>query len=136
VADEEGKIAAHNILNGNTRKVDYSVLPSAVFTIPNLASVGLSEDEAKKKGLNFRVNQGTTIGMPSSKRIGEKHSGYKILISKTDNTIIGAHLARHNASEVINVFGLAIKFGIKASELAEFMWAYPTYTSDLKYMVK
>jgi glutathione reductase (NADPH) len=136
VADEEGKIAAHNILNGNTKKVDYSVLPSAVFTIPNLASVGLTEGDAKKKGLDFRVNQGTTTRMPSSKRIGENHSGYKILINKTDDTIIGAHLARHNASEVINVFGLAIKFGIKASELAEFMWAYPTYTSDLKYMVK
>jgi glutathione reductase (NADPH) len=136
VADEEGKIAAQNILNGNTKKVDYSVLPSAVFTIPNLASVGLTEDEAKQKGIDFRVNHGTTTGMPSSKRIGENHSGYKILINKTDDTIIGAHLARHNAGEVINVFGLAIKFQIKASELAEFMWAYPTYTSDLKYMVK
>ncbi|MFT5803261.1 MAG: glutathione reductase (NADPH) [Patiriisocius sp.] len=136
VADEEGKIAAHNILNGNTKKVDYSVLPSAVFTIPNLASVGLTEDEANEQGLDYRVNHGTTTRMPSSKRIGENHAGYKILISKVDNTIIGAHIARHNAGEVINVFGLAIKFGIKASELAEFMWAYPTYTSDLKYMVK
>jgi glutathione reductase (NADPH) len=45
-------------------------------------------------------------------------------------------MARHNASEVINIFVLGIKHGIKASELAEFLWAYPTYTSDLKYMVK
>ncbi len=45
-------------------------------------------------------------------------------------------MARHNASEVINVFALAMKHGIKATALAEFPWAYPTYTSDLKYMVK
>ncbi|HIG31452.1 MAG TPA: NAD(P)/FAD-dependent oxidoreductase [Verrucomicrobiales bacterium] len=136
VADEEGKTAAHNILNGNSKSVDYSVVPSTVFTIPNLATIGLTEKQATEQKLNYRVNQGTTINWPSSKRIGEKHSGYKVLINTDDEKIIGAHLARHNASEVINIFGLAVKHGIKASELAEFMWAYPTYTSDLKYMVK
>ena len=135
VADEEGKIAGHNILNGNSKSVDYSVVPSAVFTIPTLAAVGLTEKQATEKGLNYRVNKGTTINWPSSKRIGEERSGYKVLINTDDETIIGAHMARHNASEVINIFGLAIKYGIKASQLAEFMWAYPTYTSDLKYMV-
>lgn len=135
-ADEEGKVAAHNILNGNSKEVDYSVVPSAVFTIPNLATVGLTEDQARAKGFDFRTNCGTTTGWPSSKRIGEEHSGYKVTINSQDDTIIGAHLARHNASEVINLFALAMKHGITASQLAEFMWAYPTYSSDLKYMVK
>ena len=135
VADQEGKIAAHNILRGNSRAVDYSVVPSTVFTIPSLATVGLTEQQAAEQDLDFRVNQGSTIDWPSSKRIGEAHSGYKVLINKQDDTIIGAHLVRHNSSEVINIFGLAMKHGIKASQLANFMWAYPTYTSDLKYMV-
>ncbi|MFT5403726.1 MAG: glutathione reductase (NADPH) [Verrucomicrobiales bacterium] len=135
VADEEGKVAAHNILYGNSRTVDYSVVPSAVFTIPNLATVGLTEDQATAQGLDFRVNRGTTTGWPSSRRIGETHSGYKVLINNADNTIIGAHLARHLASETINIFALAIRHGIRAAELSEFLWAYPTYTSDLKYMV-
>ena len=136
VADEEGKVAAENILDGNTRSVDYSVIPTAVFTIPNVASVGLTEKEAEEKNLDFRIKRGTTTGWPSSKRIGEKRSAYKILISNEDDTIVGAHLARHNASEVINIFGLAMKYRIPASELANFPWAYPTYTSDLKYMVR
>ena len=136
VADEEGKVAAHNILGTTPRPVDYSVVPSAVFTIPTLATVGLTESEASQQGLDFRVKTGSSSGWPSSKRIGEKHAGYKILISNTDDTIIGAHLARHNASEVINIFALAIKYGIKATDLAEFLWAYPTYTSDLKSMVR
>lgn len=136
VADEEGKVAAENILNGNTSSVDYSVIPTAVFTIPNVASVGLTEKEAEEKNLDFRIKRGATTGWPSSKRIGEKRSAYKILISNEDDTIIGAHLARHNASEVINIFGLAMKYRIPASMLANFPWAYPTYTSDLKYMVR
>lgn len=136
VADEEGKTAAHNILEGNVKSVDYSVIPSAVFTIPSIGSVGLTEEQAKQQGLDFRVNQSPEITWASSKRIGEKYAGYKVLINNQDNTVIGAHLARHNASEVINVFALAMKHGIKASDLAEFMWAYPTMVSDIKYMVK
>jgi glutathione reductase (NADPH) len=136
VADEEGKTAAHNILHGNEKSVDYDVIPSAVFTIPSIGSVGLTEAQSKSKNLDFRVNQGTTKNWPSSKRIGETHSAYKVIIDNQSNEIIGAHLARHNASECINVLALAMKFHIKAKELAEFMWAYPTLTSDLKYMVK
>lgn len=136
VADEEGKKAAQNILEDNQHPVDYSGIPSAVFTIPSIGTVGLTEDQAREKGLNFRVNQGTTTDWPSSKRIGETHSGYKVLIDEDSQEILGAHLARHNASEAINTFALAMKFHIKAPDLANFMWAYPTITSDLKYMVK
>jgi glutathione reductase (NADPH) len=136
VADEEGKTAACNILNGNIKTVDYSVIPSVVFTIPSIGSVGLTEEQAQQKKLNFRVNQGMTTDWPSSKRIGEEHGTYKIIIDKQTDEILGAHIARHNSSEAINVLALAMKFKIKASELAEFMWSYPTVTSDLKYMVK
>ena len=136
VADAEGKAAARNILKGNVSEMDYSVIPSAVFTIPSIGSVGLTEEKAQEKGLDFRVNKGTTTGWPSSKRIGETHSAYKVLIDNGTNEILGAHIARHNASEAINILALAIKYHIKAADLADFMWAYPTITSDLKYMVK
>ncbi len=136
VADEEGKTAAYNILKGNIKTIDYSVVPSVVFTIPPIGAVGLTEEQAKLKKLNFRVNQGMTTNWPSSKRIGEEHGAYKILIDKQTDEILGAHIARHNSSESINVLALAIKHRIKASALAEFMWSYPTVTSDLKYMVK
>ena len=136
VADEEGKTAARNILEDNIKTIDYSVVPSVVFTIPSIGSVGLTEEQAKKQALDFRVNQGMTTHWPSSKRIGEEHGTYKILIDNQTNEILGAHIARHNSCEAINVLALAMKHKITASELAEFMWAYPTITSDLKYMVK
>lgn len=136
VADEEGKTAAKNILDGNVKSVDYSVIPSAVFTIPSIGSVGMTEEQANNQDLDFRMNRGTTADWPSSKRIGEKHSGYKVLIDNQTDEILGAHIARHNASEAINTLALAMKYHIKAADLADFMWAYPTITSDLKYMVK
>ncbi|WP_136809001.1 dihydrolipoyl dehydrogenase family protein [Desulfosediminicola flagellatus] len=136
VADKEGQTVVQNIVNGNSTTIDYSEIPSAVFTIPNIGSVGLTEEQAKENGLDIRVNQGTTTQWPSSKRIGEEHASYKVIIDNSTDLIVGAHIARHNSSEVINVFALAIKFKITAKNLADFMWAYPTYTSDLKYMVK
>ena len=135
VADEEGKVAAENILGSNVRKLDLSVVPSAVFTIPNLAMVGLTEAQAKEQGLDFRVSKGTTTSKPSSKRIGENHSAYKVLIDNQTDLIIGAHQVRHAAAETINIFALAMKYGIPAADLANFIWAYPTMTSDLKGMV-
>ncbi len=135
-ADKEGQVAADNILHGNTRIIDYSCIPSALFTVPSIGSVGLTEEQALQKGGDFRVNHGETKRWPSSKRIGEEHAAYKIIIDNRTDLILGAHIVRHNAAEVINVFALAMQFNIKASDLAEFMWAYPTFTSDLKYMVK
>lgn len=135
-ADKEGQTVALNILHGNKHSVDYSIVPNAVFTIPTLASVGLTETEAQARQLNFRVTQGDTTGWPSSKRIGEEYGAYKVLIENGSELILGAHIVRHNAAEVINLFALAMKGNIPAPELADLMWAYPTSTSDLKYMVR
>ncbi len=136
VADEQGKAVARNILGSDPGPIVNPVVPSAVFTIPILAAVGLTESLARDRNLDFRVVTGATTDWPSSKRIGEKHAGFKVLINNIDDSIVGAHLVRHNASEVINIFALAMQFGIKARDLSEFPWAYPTYTSDLKYMVR
>lgn len=135
VADAHGKLVARNILSGGNEAFDGSVIPSAAFTIPSIGSVGLTEEQAKEQGLDVRVNRGSTTGWPSAKRIGEDHGAYKVVIENGSERIVGAHLARHNAAEAINVFALAMKHGIKAGDLKEFMWAYPTIISDLKYMV-
>jgi glutathione reductase (NADPH) len=136
VADEQGKLAARNIVGGNVEAIDLAVVPSAVFTQPPIGSVGLTEEAAREQGLDFRVNSKTGLTWSSSKRIGEKHAGYKVLIENSTGRILGAHLARHDAPEVINLFALAMKFGITAGQLASFPYAYPTLSSDVKYMVR
>jgi glutathione reductase (NADPH) len=78
-------VAATNPINGNTVRVSYKGLPSVVFTIPSLASVGMQENEALELGLKFRIKFEKTANWASSKRVGETHSGFKVLIE--DDTL-------------------------------------------------
>jgi len=135
VADMQAEVAAHNILNGNEREPDYQAVPTVVFSQPPLAMVGLTEEQALGSGVRFRVNRGTMAGWPSSRRIGQRHSYYKVLIEADSGRILGAHLFGHNAGEAINIFALAMKFGLSTSDLKRVLWAYPTHVSDLKYMI-
>lgn len=135
VADDHGKIVAKNIAGGNKVAVDHGKIATSVFTIPSMAGVGLTEQEASAAGHDFRINAGTTTGWPSSLRIGEEHGAYKVIIDNKTGLLLGAHLVRHNAAEVINTFALAIAHDIPTGTLANFLWAYPTSTSDLKRMV-
>jgi len=133
-ADMEGLAVAQNITGGNHETPQYTVVPSVVFTLPPLASVGIQAEAAAQLGIAIKVKQGTMNQWPSSKRIGQKHSGYKVIQDKQSGLILGAHIFGHNADEVINIMALAIKFEIPPEKLKKMIWAYPTYTSDLKYM--
>jgi glutathione reductase (NADPH) len=135
VAGYEGEIVAANLLEGNHRKPNYLAVPSVVFTVPPLAAVGLSEQSARAQGRQFRMNHQKTSGWYSSRRIGEECSGFKVLVEEGSGRIIGAHLLGHHAEEVINLFALAIRSGLTATDLTEMIFAYPTHGSDISYMV-
>jgi len=135
VAGYEGEIVAANLLEGNHRKPNYLAVPSVVFTVPPLAAVGLSEQSARAQGLRFRMNHQKTSGWYSSRRVGEECSGFKVLVEEGSGRILGAHLLGPHAEEVINLFALAIRSGLSATDLTEMMFAYPTHASDILYMV-
>ena len=136
VASYEGVIVANNLINGNTLKSNYTGLPSVVFTIPPLTSVGLQEKEAKQRGLQFRTKYEKTDGWASSKRVGETCSGFKVLIEKDTDRILGAHILGPHAEEVINIFSLSIRLGLTAKDLNDpILYTYPTNSSDVVYML-
>lgn len=135
VAAYEGRIAAANLLAGNHRKTSYLGVPTVAFTIPPLASVGLSEHSAREQGLKFRAHREITSSWYSSRRVGEDCSGFKLLIEDETDRVLGAHLLGPQAEELINVFALAISSNIRASDLREKMFAYPTVASDIRYML-
>ena len=136
VASYEGVIVANNLINGNTLKSNYAGLPSVVFTIPSLTSVGMQEKEAKQKGLQFRTKYEKTDSWASSKRVGETCSGFKVLIEKDTDRILGAHILGPHAEEVINIFSLAIRLGLSAKDLKDpILYSYPTNSSDVVYML-
>ena len=135
VASYEGVIAAANLLKGNHQKPDYAGVPTVVFTIPPLASVGLGEHEARGRGLKFRVKKERTSSWYSSRRTGETCSGFKVLVEERTDHVLGAHLLGGQAEEVINLFAVAIRSGMRASDLKHMIFAYPTHGSDLPYML-
>ncbi|GBC85753.1 Dihydrolipoyl dehydrogenase [bacterium HR11] len=135
VAGREGKVVAANLLQGHHVRLDYTGVPSVVFTVPPLARVGLSEAQARERGLSFDGVQGDTASWYASRRIHEKHAGFKVLVERGTGRILGAHLLGTLADELINLFALAIQFGLRASDLKEAFYAYPTHASNVPYMV-
>jgi len=136
VAGHDGRIVAANLLDEQKRQTpDYAVVPSVVFTIPPLASVGLLESVARRRDLAFDVHKGDTASWNSSRRVGETHSGFKVLVEKPSGRILGAHVLGPHADDVINIFAMAMRTGETASSLKELLFAYPTAGSDIPYMV-
>jgi glutathione reductase (NADPH) len=135
VAGYEGQIVAENLVNGKHSRPNYKGIPSVVFTIPPLASVGLQEYAARQQGLQFRTNFQDSSSWYSSRRIGESCSGYKVLIEEGSNRILGAHLLGPHAEEVINIFSLAIRLDLDADKIKQGIFTYPTNSYDITYML-
>lgn len=131
----EGQIVAQNLLGRKLIQPNYEGIPSVVFTIPPLASVGLQEHTAKQLGLQFRTNFKETSSWYSSRKIGESCSGYKVLVDEANNRILGAHLLGTHAEEVINIFALAIRLGLDLDAIKQGIYTYPTNAYDIKYML-
>jgi glutathione reductase (NADPH) len=135
VAAYDGEIIAANLLKGNQEKAEYDAIPTVVFTTPPLASVGISEETARRRGLRFRRNHAWIGGWYSSRRVAEKTAAFKILIEEGSDRILGAHLLGPGAEETINLFALAIRKGVMAEELKRALFSYPTHASDVQYML-
>ena len=134
-ADHDAGVLVTNLLEGNRRAVNYEGIASAVFTIPPLASAGLTEDAARAAGLKFRTSWQDTSGWFNTRRVGETASGFKVLIEEGTGRILGAHLLGPHAAEVINLFALAIRLRIPAGDLQQVIFAYPTNGSDIRFML-
>jgi glutathione reductase (NADPH) len=134
-ADHDAAVLATNLLEGNRRTVNYEGIASAVFAIPPLASAGLTESAARDAGLKFRTSWQETSAWYNTRRVGETASGFKVLIEEGTGRILGAHLLGPNAAEVINLFAVAIRLRIPADDLKQVIFAYPTYGSDIRFML-
>ena len=135
VASMEAEVVAANLLEGNHRKPNYTAVPTVVFTIPPLAAVGLREEDIKNRGLKLRTNHEDMSSWYSSRRVNLKHAAFKVLIEEESERILGAHLLGAHAEETINLFALAIRAGLKVSDLRATIFAYPTHAADVIHML-
>lgn len=131
VAVIEGKVAASNMLKDTQTAPDYAGIPTAVFTVPEVARVGMLESEAMDAGYDVDVRFTDTGDWYSNYRIGETSAAAKVLVDKSNGKILGAHLFGPEYGELINFFGLAIKLGLAAKQLKSMTAAYPSVGSDL-----
>jgi glutathione reductase (NADPH) len=135
VASHDGKIVASNMLNGNRQRPNYAGVPSVAFTIPPIASVGLTERQALDQGLKFNVHYEKTPEWYTARQTAETIYGFKTLIEDGTGRILGAHLIGPHVDETINIFALAIRRGLTSEDLEGTMFAYPTGASDISYML-
>jgi len=136
VSAYEARIAGKNLLAGkDERTVSYPPVPSVVFTLPPVATVGLSEFAATERGLKFDTHFERTPGWYSSMRVGAKRSAFKVLVEQGTGLILGAHLIGPGAEEQINLFAMAMGAGLTANQIKAMIFAYPSYASDIGSMV-
>lgn len=135
VSSHDAKVVAANLLEGNRHKPDYTGVPSVAFTIPPIAAVGLSEAQARRQGIKFRVKSEKASDWFTALQAAEPTYGFKVLVDEATDRILGAHLVGPHADEVINIFALAIRQGLTAAQLTATIFAYPTGASDIGYML-
>ncbi len=131
----QARVVVANILEPGSATFSPIVTPSVVFSDPPLASVGLTEAQAREIGLGVEVKLTDTASWASSRRVGQRVSGAKTIVDRGSGRIVGAHLLGHGAEEVVNVFAAAIAGGLTASDLKRAVWAYPTASSEIVYLL-
>lgn len=135
LATLEGQIVGRNIVHGPTETPDYSIVPSGIYTVPALSTVGLTEAEAKQAGLTVKVSTNDMTSWFSGKSYAESVAWAKVLVDEEQDKIVGAHLIGHHAEELIHLFALAMRHNIPATALKNDLFAFPTFSSDVKNLI-
>jgi len=135
IATYEGDIVGRNIVDGPKYRPDYRGLATSVYTVPSLAAVGLTESAARQKGLAVDVHVNDMLGWFSARTYAETVAWSKVIVEKATDRILGAHFVGHAGQELVNVFGLAMRCGISATQVRDNIYAYPTFASDIKHML-
>lgn len=131
----ESKTVSANIINGNKTKINTPVIPSVVYTLPNITSVGYSEEEAKNRYKNVIVKFDSVENWFNARRINASVYAYKILINERTNVIVAAHIIGPHAGETINLFSMAIRNKMTVEDIKDVVFTYPSWSYDLNRML-
>ncbi|RPA57272.1 dihydrolipoyl dehydrogenase [Aerococcus agrisoli] len=124
-ASYEGKIAAEAI-SGKPAAIDYKVMPAVAYTTPEIASYGLTEKEAKEKGLEVKATKFPLAGNGRALSLNAGEGFIRLVATKDDHVIVGAQMVGISASDVMAELGLAIEAGMNAEDIALTIHGHPT----------
>jgi mercuric reductase len=135
VAAKQGSAASENALFGQDLKIDYDLIPYAIYTDPQIAGVGLLEEQAKKRKIAYNVRVLDNVQVPKANTMRHTDGFVKMLTDKDDH-IIGFHGFAPYISEFVTEATLAIKFKMTPQELSEIVHPYPTMSESLKMVAQ
>ncbi|HEY7138736.1 MAG TPA: NAD(P)/FAD-dependent oxidoreductase [Methylomirabilota bacterium] len=127
----EGQLAADNALRGNRRAADFSVFPTATFTIPALAQVGLTEEAALQKGARVVVGRAPFADSSAAGVRAETEGLVKAVLDKRTGRILGVHMLGPGAEDLIHVAAVAMRAGLTRGDLAGMHYVYPTLAGSV-----
>jgi mercuric reductase len=132
VAASGGSIAGQNALSNTQKALDLSTVPGVIFTNPQIATVGLTEAQARKKGYEVKTSSINLEHLASAQAARDTRGFIKLVADEGTNHMLGAHIIGAEAGEVIQVATLAIKFGININEISDTLFPYLTQVEGLK----
>lgn len=125
LAFAEGRVAAENAM-GIQSRLNYNTVPSCIYTIPEVASVGLSEDQAKEQGITVRVGRFDFRNNGRALCHGDREGFVKVITEESTGVILGARILGPHASELLSEITLAVTLGVKAEVLADMIHPHPS----------
>jgi len=136
VAIEQGRVFSDNYYGNKNRSICYEFIPKAVFTNPEISSVGLSEDEAINIYLNENIKVFKCKFTPMSNTFKKQKSKcmLKLIVNKLDDKVLGCHMFGENASEIIQMASIAMNKGVTKKEFDETMALHPTISEEFVTM--
>ena len=130
-AEDEGVAAAENIA-GQSGHVNYDTIPGVIYTTPEVASIGKTEEELKEKNIQYKVGKFSFMANSRAKAIDDAEGFVKILADKKTDKVLGAHLIGPHAGELIAEIGIAMEFGASSEDIARTCHAHPTFSEAVK----
>ncbi len=130
-AEEEG-IAVAEILAGQAGHVNYDVIPGVIYTSPEVATVGKTEEQLKKQNISYKIGKFPFIANSRAKVNNETEGFVKILANAKTDKVLGVHIIGPHCGDMIAEMALAIEFGASAEDIARTCHAHPTHTEAIK----
>jgi len=130
-AEEEG-IAVAELISGQSGHVNYDVIPGVVYTSPEVATVGKTEEQLKSLGIKYKVGKFPFIANSRAKAINEPEGFVKILADEKTDKILGVHMIGPHVGEIIGEVAVAMEFGASSEDIARTCHAHPTFSEAVK----
>ena len=130
-AEEEG-IAVAELISGQSGHVNYEVIPGVIYTSPEVASVGKTEEQLKEKNQKYKIGKFPFMANSRAKAIDEADGFVKILADATTDKVLGVHLIGPHAGELIAEMAIAMEFGASSEDIARTCHAHPTFSEAVK----